>query len=311
MFRYILLRIALALPTIVLVSILVFLMLYLTPGDPASIYVGDRQATPERLAQVRHEMGLDRPILVQYADFATGMLRGGASRSLQTNRAVSDEIMERLPSTLELTIAAFLISVFIGGGLGILSALRPNSWFDTATRAVAMAGVSMPVFWLGALVIFIFSVQLRWFPVTGEGGWERLVMPAAVLGLVTAAPLMRLVRGSMLEVMGMDYITTARAKGQRESAVVLGHGLRNALIPIVTVMGLQLGALLGGAVITEAVFARPGIGRLIVDSILSKDFPVVQATILYVAVIYIVINLVVDISYGFLDPRIRLGAGQR
>ena len=305
MFRYILLRIALALPTIVLVSILVFLMLYLTPGDPASIYVGDRQATPERLAQVRHEMGLDRPILVQYADFATGMLRGGASRSLQTNRAVSDEIMERLPSTLELTIAAFLISVFIGGGLGILSALRPNSWFDTATRAVAMAGVSMPVFWLGALVIFIFSVQLRWFPVTGEGGWERLVMPAAVLGLVTAAPLMRLVRGSMLEVMGMDYITTARAKGQRESAVVLGHGLRNALIPIVTVMGLQLGALLGGAVITEAVFARPGIGRLIVDSILSKDFPVVQATILYVAVIYIVINLVVDISYGFLDPRIR------
>ena len=311
MFRYILLRIALAVPTIILVSVLVFLMLYLTPGDPASIYVGDRQATPERLAQVRHEMGLDRPILVQYADFATGMLRGGASRSLQTNRAVSDEIMERLPSTLELTIAAFLISVFIGGGLGILSALRPNSWFDTATRAVAMAGVSMPVFWLGALVIFIFSVQLRWFPVTGEGGWERLVMPAAVLGLVTAAPLMRLVRGSMLEVMGMDYITTARAKGQRESAVVLGHGLRNALIPIVTVMGLQLGALLGGAVITEAVFARPGIGRLIVDSILSKDFPVVQATILYVAVIYIVINLVVDISYGFLDPRIRLGAGQR
>ncbi len=311
MFRYILLRIALAVPTIILVSVLVFLMLYLTPGDPASIYVGDRQATPERLAQVRHEMGLDRPIWVQYADFATGMLRGSGARSLQTNRPVSDEIMERLPSTLELTFAAFIISVVVGGGLGILSALRPNSWFDTSTRAVAMAGVSMPVFWLGALVIFVFSLQLRWFPVTGEGGWQRLVMPAAVLGLVTAAPLMRLVRGSMLEVMGMDYITTARAKGQRESAVVMGHGLRNALIPIITVMGLQLGALLGGAVITEAVFARPGIGRLIVDSILSKDFPVVQATILYVAIIYIIINLVVDISYGFLDPRIRLGAGQR
>ncbi len=311
MLRFALIRLVMAIPTVFLVTVAVFAMLYLTPGDPASIYLGDRQSTPERLAQIRHEMGLDRPIYVQYLDFAIKALRGEPGRSLQTNRPVVAEILERLPNTLELTVAAFLISILFGGLLGLLSAVRYNSWIDTSARIVALAGVSMPVFWLGALVILVFSLQLRWFPVTGEGGWERLVMPAAVLGLVTSAPLMRLVRGSMLDVLRQEYVTTARAKGLRESSVLLGHALRNAPIPVVTVLGLQLGGLLSGAVITESVFARPGIGKLIVDSILSKDFPVVQATTLYVSIAYVLLNMVVDFSYAYLDPRVRVGASQR
>jgi peptide/nickel transport system permease protein len=311
MLRFALVRLVMAIPTILLVTLAVFGMLYLTPGDPASIYLGDRLSTPERLAQIRHEMGLDRPIYVQYLDFAIKALRGEPGRSLQTNRPVVDEILERLPNTLELTVAAFLFSVVFGGLLGLLSAVRYNSWIDTSTRIIALAGVSMPVFWLGALVILVFSLQLRWFPITGEGGWQRLVMPAAVLGLVTSAPLMRLVRGSMLDVLRQEYVVTARAKGLREGQVLLGHALRNALIPVVTVLGLQLGGLLSGAVITESVFARPGIGKLIVDSILSKDFPVVQAATLYVSVAYVLLNMVVDFSYAFLDPRVRVGASQR
>lgn len=310
MFRFLLIRFVATIPTVFFVTIAVFAMLYLTPGDPASIYIGDRQSTPERLEQIRHEMGLDRPFLVQYFDFAIKALSGEPGRSLQTNRSVSAELLERLPNTLELTVVAFLISIIAGGGLGLLSAIRYNSWVDTAARMIALAGVSMPVFWLGALVILIFSLQLHWFPVTGEGGWERLVMPASVLGLVTSAPLMRLVRGSMLDVLRQDYIITARAKGQRERVILFKHALRNALIPVVTVLGLQLGGLLSGAVITESVFARPGIGKLVVDSILSKDFPVVQATTLYVAIAYVLLNMLVDFSYAYLDPRIRISGGK-
>lgn len=311
MIRFALSRLVLAIPTVFLVTVAVFGMLYLTPGDPASIYLGDRQSTPERLAQIRHQMGLDRPIYVQYFDFAIKALRGEPGRSLQTNRPVVDEILQRLPNTLELTIAAFIIAVLVGLSLGLLSAVRYNSWIDTFARIIALAGVSMPVFWLGALVILVFSLQLRMFPITGEGGWDRLVMPAAVLGIVTSAPLIRLVRGSMLDVLKQDYITTARSKGLRERTILLGHALRNALIPVVTVMGLQLGGLLSGAVITESVFARPGIGKLIVDSILSKDFPVVQATTLYVSIAYVLLNTIVDFSYAFLDPRVRVGASQQ
>jgi ABC-type dipeptide/oligopeptide/nickel transport system permease component len=311
MVRFALSRLALAIPTIFFVTVAVFGMLYLTPGDPASIYLGDRQSTPERLEQIRHEMGLDRPIYVQYFDFAIKALRGEPGRSLQTNRPVIKEILDRLPNTLELTIAAFAVSVVLGVGFGLLSAVRYNTWIDTSTRIIALAGVSMPVFWLGALVILFFSLQLRLFPVTGNGGWERLVMPALVLGIVTSAPLMRLVRGSMLDVLRQEYVTTARAKGLRERVVLINHALRNALIPIVTVMGLQLGALLSGAVIIESVFARAGIGKLIVDSILSKDFPVVQATTLYVAIAYVLLNTLIDFSYAFLDPRVRVGASQQ
>lgn len=311
MLRFALNRLLLSIPTVFFVTIAVFGMLYLTPGDPASIYLGDRQSSPERLAQIRHEMGLDRPIYVQYFDFAINALRGEPGRSLQTNRPVIKEILDRLPSTLELTIAAFAVSVVLGVGLGLLSAVYYNTWIDTSARIISLAGVSMPVFWLGALAILFFSLQLRLVPVTGTGGVERLVMPALVLGIVTSAPLIRLVRGSMLDVLRQEYVNTARAKGLRERAVLIHHALRNALIPIVTVMGLQLGALLSGAVITETVFARSGIGKLIVDSILSKDFPVVQATTLYVAIAYVLLNTLVDFSYAFLDPRVRVGASEQ
>jgi len=299
-------RLLLAIPTVFAVSIAVFLMLQLIPGDPASIYLGDNLAKPERLERIRHEMGLDRPIHVQYLDFVGRALQGDLGRSLQNGRPVALELSERLPRTAELAAAAFLVSLLFGVSLGILSALRHNTWVDTLSMFVALVGVSMPIFWLGLLAILVFSIQLSWFPITGQQGLVSLVLPAAVLGIVSSATLARLVRSSMLEVLRHEYVTTARAKGLRERVVVRRHALKIALIPVATVLGLEVGSLLSGAVITETVFARPGIGKLIVDSIQSKDFTVVQGGVLFVAVVYVVVNLAVDVSYAFLDPRIRL-----
>ena len=299
-------RLLLAIPTVFAVSIAVFLLLYLIPGDPASIFLGDNLATPERLEVIRHEMGLDRPIHVQYLDFIGRALQGDLGRSLQNGRPVALELAERLPRTAELAAAAFIVSIVFGASLGILSALRHNTWVDSFAMLVALAGVSMPIFWLGLLAILVFSLQLGWFPVTGQHGIASLVLPATVLGIVSSATLARLVRSSMLEVLGHEYVTTARAKGLRERVVIGRHALKNALIPVVTVLGLEVGSLLSGAVITETVFARPGIGKLIVDSIQGKDFTVVQGAVLFVASTYVLVNLVVDISYAFLDPRIRV-----
>ena len=299
-------RLLLAIPTVFAVSAAVFLMLHLIPGDPASIYLGDNLATPERLEVIRHEMGLDRPIHVQYLDFLGRALQGDLGRSLQNGRPVALELGERLPRTAELAAAAFLVSILFGVSLGILSALRHNTWVDTLAMFVALIGVSMPIFWLGLLGILVFSIQLSWFPVTGQQGIVSLVLPATVLGIVSSATLARLVRSSMLEVLGNEYVTTARAKGLRERVVVRRHALKNALIPVATVLGLEVGSLLSGTVITETVFARQGIGKLIVDSIQSKDFTVVQGGVLFVAVVYVVVNLAVDVSYAFLDPRIRV-----
>ncbi len=299
-------RLLLAIPTVFAVSAAVFLMLHLIPGDPASIYLGDNLATPERLERIRHDMGLDRPIHVQYLDFVGRALQGDLGRSLQNGRPVALELSERLPRTAELAAAAFIVSLLFGVSLGILSALRHNTWVDTLAMFVALVGVSMPIFWLGLLAILVFSIQLSWFPVTGQQGIVSLVLPATVLGVVSSATLARLVRSSMLEVLRHEYVTTARAKGLRERVVVRRHALKNALIPVATVLGLEVGSLLSGAVITETVFARPGIGKLIVDSIQSKDFTVVQGGVLFVAVVYVVVNLAVDVSYAFLDPRIRV-----
>ena len=299
-------RLLLAIPTVFAVSIAVFVLLYLIPGDPASIFLGDNLATPERLEVIRHEMGLDRPIHVQYLDFIGRALQGDLGRSLQNGRPVALELAERLPRTAELAAAAFIVSIVFGVSLGILSALRHNTWVDTFAMLVALAGVSMPIFWLGLLAILVFSLQLGWFPVTGQQGIASLVLPATVLGIVSSATLARLVRSSMLEVLSHEYVTTARAKGLRERVVIGRHALKNALIPVVTVLGLEVGSLLSGAVITETVFARPGIGKLIVDSIQGKDFTVVQGAVLFVASTYVLVNLVVDISYAFLDPRIRV-----
>jgi len=299
-------RLLLAIPTVFAVSIAVFLMLYLIPGDPASIYLGDNLATPERLEQIRHEMGLDRPIYVQYLDFIGRALQGDLGRSLQNGRPVALELAERLPRTAELAAAAFVVSIVFGVSLGIVSALRHNTWVDSFAMLIALAGVSMPIFWLGLLAILVFSLQLGWVPVTGQHGIASLVLPATVLGIVSSATLVRLVRSSMLEVLRQEYVTTARAKGLRERIVIRRHAFKNALIPVVTVLGLEVGSLLSGAVITETVFARPGIGKLIVDSIQSKDFTVVQGAVLFVAATYVLVNLIVDVSYAFVDPRIRV-----
>ncbi len=305
MLKYIRTRLVLAIPTIVLTSGIVFVMLFLIPGDPASIYIGEQTATPERLDEIRHMMGLDRPIYVQYADFAWKALHGDLSRSLQTNRAVTAEIATRFPNTIELALAAMLLAALLGFGLGLLSALRRNSLLDTVSMVVALVGVSVPVFWLALLLIMLFAVRLEWLPATSQSGLRDLVLPSVSLALLSAATVARLVRSSVLEVLRLDYLTTARAKGLRGSAVVFRHALPNAVIPVITAMGLQFGSLLSGAVITETVFARPGLGKLVVDSIQSKDLPTVQGVVLVLALIYIGMNLLVDVSYAFIDPRIR------
>jgi ABC-type dipeptide/oligopeptide/nickel transport system permease component len=305
MLRYIGNRLLAAIPTVLLVTVLVFLMLHLIPGDPAEIFLGENFSSPELLAQVRADMGLDRPLHVQYLSYLGGALRGDFGRSLNNNRPVLDEIAARLPPTVELTVAALAIGVLIGVTLGIVSALGHNTWVDTLAMALALLGVSMPIFWMSLLLIFLFSVRLNWFPALSTEGLQGLVLPALALGLLSSSTLARMVRSSMLEVLGQDYVRTARAKGLRERAVVLRHALKNALIPTITVLGLQFGQLLGGAVITETIFARQGIGRLYVESILRKDFTMVQGLTLLIAVIYVLINLAVDVAYAAVDPRIQ------
>jgi len=305
MLRYLFKRALLAIPTMFAVSVLVFVILHLVPGDPAAIFIGDRPATPERLAQIRHVMGLDRPLLVQYGDFLWRLGRGDLGRSIHTNTPVLAELLTRIGSSAELALTSFAVAVSLGLGLGLISALRRGTWVDAGAMLVALGGVSMPIFWLASMLIFVFSLKLGWFPATGFGGWNRLVLPSVALGFISSATLARLVRSSILEVLWQPYVTTARSKGLREAVVVRRHVLRNAFVSIITVMGLQFGTLLSGAVITETVFARPGVGKLLVDAILNKDFPLVQGAVLFVAVVYIVVNLLVDISYAYLDPRIR------
>jgi len=280
-------------------------MLYLTPGDPAIIYLGDTPATPARVAQIRHAMGLDRPLSTQYLSYVARLVRGDLGRSLRNDDTVLGEIQYRFPSSAQLAGAAFVVTVTLGIGLGLISALSRGTWLDASAMILALLGVSMPIFWLGLMLIFVFSLQLGWFPATGFGGWERLVLPAVTLGLLTSATLARLARSSVLEILWQPYIRTARAKGLAKGHVVRRHVLRNALILLITVAGLQLGDLLSGAVITETVFARPGLGKLLVDAILNKDFPVVQGVVLLIAVAYTLINLGVDVSYAYFDPRIR------
>jgi ABC-type dipeptide/oligopeptide/nickel transport system permease component len=248
---------------------------------------------------------LDRPLVVQYLDYASHALHGDLGVALRSQRPVLDSILEVLPGTAQLTLTALVAAAILGITLGILAAIAHGTWLDTAVMAVAMLGISTPVFYSSLLLILFFSFTLAWLPATGQGGLERLVLPATALGLSSSAVLARLVRSSMLEVLRQEYVTTARAKGLGPPLVVLRHALKNALIPAVTMLGLQLGALLGGAVVTETIFSRPGVGRLAVDAILSRDFPLVQGTVLFAAGIYVLVNLAVDVSYAVIDPRIR------
>ena len=307
MLRYIVQRVGQLVPILIGISVVTFLMLHLVPGDPVLIFAGDKPLTEARAAEIRHQLGLDRPIWIQYWGYATHAARGDLGRGLRSQRPVLDSILEVLPGTAQLTLAALALATAVGVTLGTVAALAHGSWVDTAAMALAILGVSMPVFYSSLLLILLFSFTLGWFPATGQGGLERLVMPATALGLISSAVLARLVRSGMLGVLRQEYIVTARAKGLAPWAVVLRHALKNALIPTITMLGLQLGALLGGAVVTETIFSRPGVGRLAVDAILSRDFPLVQGTVLFASVAYVLVNLVVDISYAAVDPRIHYG----
>jgi peptide/nickel transport system permease protein len=297
-------RLIAAVPVVLGVSLAVFLMLHLVPGDPISVMFADSSLPPEQMAMLRQQLGLDDPLPVQYGRFLLKAVQGDLGRSIRTNRPVLPEILNQLPSTIQLTVAAMGVAVVVGMFLGCLAALGRNTWIDAASMAISLLGVSMPSFWLGLMLIFLFSVGLGWLPATGEGGLERLIMPALALGLFAAAIIARLTRSSMLEVLGQEYIRTARAKGLHERVVVVRHALQNALIPVVTMVGLQAGILLSGSVVIETVFSRQGLGRLIVNGILAKDFPLVQGAVLFTALMYVLVNLIVDLAYAWVDPRI-------
>lgn len=307
MYGYVIRRLLLAIPVLIGVSILVFAIIRFIPGDPARAIAGVHAST-EYIEQVRKELLLDEGLHIQYYVYITNLLQGDMGRSTFSRRPVTVELFERFPNTIVLAASAMLIATIIGLSAGIISATKRYSLFDNASMLGALVGVAAPVFWLGVMFQILFSVNLGWLPSGGIGTWKHLVLPALTLGLATAALIARITRSSMLEVLRQDYITTARSKGLVERVVIYKHAFKNALIPVVTVMGLQFGALLGGAVLVETVFSWPGIGRLMVDSILARDYPVVQGAVLLLAALFVLINLVVDVIYAFLDPRINYGS---
>jgi peptide/nickel transport system permease protein len=294
----------LSLITLFGVSVLIFLMLRVLPGDPARVLAG-LNASEEQVAQIRDQLGLDDSLLAQYWQFITGVLTGDLGTSARTGRPVTTEIAVRLPATLILAVSATLIGSVVGVAAGIVAAVRRNTVLDHVVSGVAMMGVSMPVYWMGLLLILLFAVTLGWLPAAGSGEPLSIVLPTVTLAAFSTALISRMTRASMLEVLGQDYMRTAEAKGAPPRTVIIKHGLRNAFIPVLTVISLQFGALLGGAVLTETVFGWPGIGRLLVDSIGARDFAVVQGIVLVYAALFILLNVVVDVLYVVIDPRIR------
>jgi len=302
--QYTLRRLLVALPSLLGVLIIVFLMVRLAPGDPAQLLAGEfaDAATVER---IRERFGLNDSMLVQFQRFITGVAQGDLGRSTRTNRPVTTELIDFFPNTVELALASIIFALVVGIGLGILSALKSNTWIDALSMILALIGVSMPTFWFGLLAIRFFAVEMPLFPVAGRGTFSHLVLPAITLGLSSTGIIARMTRSALLEVLGQDYVRTARAKGGTPRSIVFKHALRNALVPVLTVGGLEFGSLLAGAVITETVFTWPGVGRMLVTSVLSRDYPVVQGTVLLIAVAFILVNLLVDLIYGLIDPRIR------
>lgn len=298
-------RLLAAVPVVIGVSILVFASLYLLPGDPVQALAGDVPLEKERVEALREAYGLNDPPWEQYGRFALNALQGDLGTSIRTRQPVLDEITAQLPATLQLTFAAMVFAIVVGIGLGTIAAIKAHTWVDSAAMVLALGGVSIPAFWLGLMLLIIFAVGLRLVPSTGTEGLHRLILPALVLGYSAAAIIARLTRSSLLEAMNQEYMTTARSKGLRERRVITRHALKNALIPVITIVGLQIGTLLSGAVIVETVFSRQGIGRLLVTGITGRDFPVVQGTILFVATAYVLINIITDVMYAWADPRIR------
>ena len=286
------------------VSFLVFLLLYMTPGDPVRMMLGE-SATPEAQVELRLELGLDDPFLVQYGRYIKNIVvHQDLGTSYSTRRPVLDEIMTVFPNTVKLATAAIIIAVILGTFLGIVSAVKQNSLLDNAVMVLALIGTSAPIFWIGILMIILFSVNLGWLPPSGFGSFKQLIMPALALGMQSTAVVARMTRSSMLEVIRQDFVKTARAKGQKESVVIMKHVFRNALIPVITVVGLQFGTLLGGAMLTEVVFSIPGVGRLMIEAIKQRDFPIVQGSVLFVAACFSLVNLAVDLLYAVVDPKV-------
>jgi peptide/nickel transport system permease protein len=306
---YIVKRLLLSVPVVLGVLVIVFALMHMVPGDPVDIMLGENAPYADRQA-LRAALHLDDPLYVQFGVFL-GELFSGRLESVFYHRPVLGEVMKGLYATAELALAALVISICLSFPLGILAAVKKGKAVDTLAMGFSLLGVSMPNFWLGPMLILLFSIKLGWTPVTGRGGLAHLVLPAFTLGLGMAAIVSRMVRGSLLDVMKEDYLRTARAKGLPERAVILRHALRNALIPAITIVGLQAGALLSGAIITETIFAWPGIGRLLIDAIRARDFPLAQGAVIVIALSYVLVNLATDLLYGLADPRVRLSGGSR
>jgi dipeptide/oligopeptide/nickel ABC transporter, permease protein len=305
MLRYIVRRVLFLIPVLLGVAFCVFTLLYLTPGDPARMVLGDL-ATEDAVQEFRNREGLNDPFLVQFGNYIwKAVTKGDIGRSYITKRSVAQEVLAAFPATLKLSALAMVIAILVGLPCGILSAIKQYSLFDTVTMIFAMIGLSMPVFWLGLLLILLFSVHLRWLPSSGFGTFKAMILPAVSLSAQAISMVTRMTRSSMLEVIRADYIRTARAKGQKESVVIWVHALHNALIPVVTLCGLQFGHLLAGAILTESIFAIPGVGRLMVSSIMQRDYPMVQGGVLFIAIVFSIVNLLVDLVYAYIDPRIK------
>ncbi len=305
MIRYIVRRVLLLIPVLLGVSFIVFSLIHFTPGDPAMIILGE-SAPPEALEALRLEMGLNDPFLVQYGRYVFNVVtKLDFGRSYVTRRLVFNEIIGQFPNTVKLAALAVMVAISIGIPAGVIAATHQNKWIDNVTMFFSLLGVSMPIFWQGILLILIFSLSLQWLPSSGFNTWQQMILPSLTLGSGSAAIIARMTRSQMLEVYRQDYVRTARSKGLKERVVVLRHALKNALIPIVTIIGLQFGFLLGGAVLTESIFGIPGLGRLIVNSIRTKDMMIIQGGVLLIALTFSLINLFVDVLYAYLDPRIR------
>lgn len=306
MFAHIVRRLLYTIPVLWGVVTVIFILMAVVPGDPARLMMGQR-GDPATIERIRHDLGLDLPLTQQYGKFIGELARGDLGMSYRNNERVASAIGTRFNATLRLTLCAMAIAVLVGLTAGILSAAKPNSAFDYSAMFLAVLGVSAPVFWVGLLLLLLFAYNLGWVPGIGygDGGWRYLILPSIALGVRPAALIARLTRSCMLEVLNQDYIRTARSKGVRESLVVVKHALKNAMIPVVTIIGTQVSELLSGAVLTETIFAWPGVGRLAVEALVNRDFPMIRGTVIVMALTFLLANLIVDISYGFFDPRVR------
>ncbi len=307
MLRYIIKRLLLMVPVLLGVTLLVFLIFHLTPGDPARALLGEmgQGATPEAVEALRHQLGLDLPWYVQYGDYMFKAIQGDFGRSFRGDRPVLPELLARFPVTLKLTLTSLGLAAGVGIPLGMVAAVKRHTWVDHLVMLVALLGVSLPSFWFGIMLMQVFALKVKWLPPSGTGTWQHMVLPAVTVAISSVAFITRMTRSTLLDQLREDYVRTARSKGLGEMSVILGHALKNAFIPVLTTLGLQFGNLLGGSVVTETIFSLPGLGRLAVEAIKGRDLPSIQASVLWVAVIFSLVNLVVDLGYAALDPRIR------